>query len=132
MSRFLEHDEQTAFFRKASTRRYLTGTIRDILFAIPNAGTAGGRRAMLAGVRRKAEGVTAGVPDIHCIVASTPYHGLWIEMKKSKKDGGRPSDVTDDQEKMMARLTACGHSCKVAFGAEEAWGYLCAYLGIKP
>lgn len=132
MSRFLEHDEQVEVFRRASARRYLTGTVRDYIYAIPNAGTTGGRRAMLAGVRRKAEGVTPGVPDIECMVRATPYTGLHIEMKKKREDGGRPGDVTEEQEKMMARLTACGRSCKVAFGADEAWVHLCTYLAIKP
>jgi hypothetical protein len=87
---------------------------------------------MLAGVRRKAEGVTSGVPDIECMVASTPYTGMHIEMKKSKADGGKWSDVTDEQLSMMDRMVSHGRHCKVAFGNDEAWIYLCSYLGIKP
>jgi hypothetical protein len=125
-----EHREQVEFFRRASMRRYLSGTLRDYIFACANAGTTGGRRALISGVRRKAEGVTPGVPDIECMVAVAPYTGLHIEMKKSRKDGGRPSDVSDEQTKVMARLTKCGRKCTVAFGADEAWAQLLEYLGL--
>ena len=83
---------------------------------------------MLAGVRRKAEGVTAGVPDVECFFAVAPHTGLHIEFKR--KDG-KPSDVTDAQQRMMERMTKCGRKCVVAFGADQAWNYLCEYLGIK-
>lgn len=63
------------------------------------------------------------------MVAIPPHTGLHIEMKR--KDGV-PSDVSDAQKKMMARLTKCGRACVVAFGEEQAWKYLCDYLGIKP
>jgi hypothetical protein len=86
---------------------------------------------MLAGVRRKAEGVKAGVPDIECFIAMPPHTGLHIEMKKSRKDGGKRSDVSAEQEKVMRRLEACGRKCVVAFGCAEAWKELCAYLKIK-
>lgn len=83
---------------------------------------------MLAGLRRKAEGVTPGVPDIECMVAVPPYTGLHIEMKR--KDG-KPSDVSAEQKTMMARLVACGRKCVVGFGCDDAWQHLTDYLGIK-
>ena len=129
---FKEHEEQKVFFRRLSLRKFKGGTLRDYCYAIPNAGTRGGRAAMLAGVRRKAEGVTPGVPDVECFIKATPYAGLHIEFKKSRKDGGKPSDVTAEQHAVMDRMTAEGRSCKVAFGADEAWVHLCTYLGIKP
>jgi hypothetical protein len=84
---------------------------------------------MLAGMRRKAEGVTPGVPDIECMVSVAPHTGLHIEMKR--KDG-KPSDVSEAQTKMMFRLESCGRKCVVAYGAEQAWTELCKYLGLKP
>jgi hypothetical protein len=78
-------------------------------------------------VRRKAEGVTAGVPDIECFIAIPPFHGLHIEMKR--KDGTM-NDVTEAQKKFMQRLTSCGRKCVVAFGADDAWDKLCTYLGV--
>lgn len=115
----------------ASTRRYLGEPLSSYLVAVPNAGTTGGRRAMLAGVRRKAEGVKAGFPDIECIIAIAPFTGLHIEMKKPRKDGGKDRDVSKEQKEWMMRLEDCGRKCVVAFGRNEAWVYLCEYLGIK-
>lgn len=127
--RHLEHAEQVKFFRLTATRRYLGRPIREFVYAIPNAGTIGGRRGMLAGVRRQAEGVTAGVPDIECMVAVAPYTGLHIEMKR--KDG-KIGDITDTQWDMIKRLGKCGRYATVAFGADHAWALLCQYLGIQP
>jgi hypothetical protein len=124
-----ESSEQIAFFRRMAYRKYLGGALRDFCYAIPNGGTVGGRRAIIAGVRRKAEGVSAGVPDVECMVAVPPYTGLHIEMKR--KDG-KPSDVSESQNKMMERLTQCGRKCVVCFGEEHAWKELTTYLGIKP
>jgi hypothetical protein len=84
---------------------------------------------MLAGVRRKAEGVVSGVPDIFCHVAKDGYHGLFIEMKR---EDGVPSDVSATQKIVMGRLTGCGYKCVVAFGASNAWKEICSYLKIKP
>ncbi len=128
MSRYLEHQEQVTFFRLAAARRHNGGTLRDFLYAVPNAGTAGGRRAMLAGVRRKAEGVTAGVPDVECMLAMPPYTGWHCEMKRKN---GKDSDVTEEQLKMIKRLRQCGRKCIIAFGADAAWEGLCEYLQIK-
>ena len=126
--KYYEHSEQVAFINLASKRRYLGGYVRDYLYAIPNAGTTGGRRAQIAGARRRAEGVTAGVPDIECFVARPPYTGLYIEFKR---EDGVPSDVSKAQREMMARLESCGRKCVVAFGVLDAWQKLCEYLGIK-
>jgi len=57
-----------------------------LIYAIPNGGKRGKREAM----KLKAEGVTAGVPDLHI-----PEWGLWLEMKTPK---GR---LSADQKKMI-------------------------------
>jgi hypothetical protein len=49
-----------------------------------------------------------------------------------KKPNGVPSDVKPEQTRVMARLTACGYKCVVAYGEEQAWQELTSYLGIKP
>jgi hypothetical protein len=127
--KFDESAEQIALFRLAAYRKYKDGTVRDYIYAVPNAGTRGGKRAMLAGVRRKAEGVTAGVPDVECMVSSGDYSGLHIELKRAD---GKPGDVSASQKTMMARLTKCDRKCVVAYGCDDAWKELCNYLGIKP
>lgn len=124
-----ESQEQQMLFKMAAYKSYRGGTVRDYLYAIPNGGTTGGRRAMLAGVRRKAEGVTAGVPDVFCF-AKPPtgeWRGLCIEMKR--KDG-KPSDVSKAQRDMMLLLSAEGYKCEVCFGSDHAWKSLCQYLDL--
>nr|WP_294508356.1 hypothetical protein [uncultured Bilophila sp.] len=54
-----------------------------VMLHIPN----GGARNAITGSRMKAEGVTAGVPDILLAVPRQGCHGLWIELKRRK--GGR-------------------------------------------
>jgi hypothetical protein len=129
--KYLEQAEQVAFFRLLETKRHKASgyTLRELCWSVPNAGTTGGRRGLLAGARRKAEGLTAGIPDIECAVAMAPHTGLHIELKR--KDGV-PSDVTQAQRDKMTMLTSMGRKCVVAFGAEDAWKKLCEYLSIKP
>ena len=55
------------------------------IFAIPN----GGQRSRTTGAKLKAEGVSAGVPDLYI-----PAWQVWIEMKREK--GGRVSPVQKD------------------------------------
>lgn len=126
--RFVEHDEQVAFFRRAAYRKYGDGTVRDYIYAVPNALGRGGKAAMLQMLRLKAEGLTKGTPDVECMVAVKPYTGLHIEMKKPD---GTPSDIKPWQTTMMARLTKCGRKCVVAYGQDQAWKALTDYLGIK-
>ena len=127
MPRYVEHTEQVALFNLAAKRGYSDGVVADYIFAVPTAGTIGGRRGRIAGARRKAEGVKAGIPDVECFVASRGFTGLHIEMKRHD---GVPSDVTPDQKKMMARLEKEGRKCVVAFGVVDAWQNLCDYLKI--
>ena len=76
------------------------------IFAIPN----GGGRSMAQGASLKAEGVTAGVPDLF-----VPAWSLWIEMKRST--GGTVSPVQKD---WIAYLEGIGHQVIVGRGFEDA------------
>ena len=76
------------------------------IFAIPN----GGGRSMAQGAALKAEGVTAGVPDLF-----VPAWSLWIEMKKAT--GGVVSPVQKD---WIAYLEGIGHQVIVGRGFEDA------------
>lgn len=65
-----EHEEQRELVR------WFRQTYTDVrIFAIPN----GSGRSKSAGARLKAEGVSAGVPDLFI-----PGWRLWIEMKRIK------------------------------------------------
>lgn len=130
--RYAEHDEQVKVFQWAAQRRWphrhSDKTLNDYMYAVPNAGISGGRRAMLAGVRRQAEGVKAGIPDWESPLAVPPWTGFHCEMKRAD---GKPSDVSEQQRKQLDMLTGCGRKCVVAFGARDAIRQFCEYLGIE-
>jgi hypothetical protein len=92
----------------------------DLLYAIPN----GGERNVLVAAKLKAEGVRAGVPDLHMPVARGGHHSLYIEMKKT---GGRLSDV---QIRFIAALEAAGNKVVVAYGWKEAVEAIKQYLSV--
>ena len=76
------------------------------IFAIPN----GGGRSMAQGASLKAEGVQAGVPDLHI-----PAWLLWVEMKR--ESGGVVSPVQRD---WIDYLEGIGHRVIVGRGFEDA------------
>lgn len=76
------------------------------ILAIPN----GGIRSASAGASLKAEGVSAGVPDIFI-----PAWLLWIEMKRST--GGT---VSPAQRDWIAYLQSIGHTVIIGRGFEDA------------
>ena len=76
------------------------------IFAIPN----GGHRGPGQGVALKAEGVSAGLPDLF-----VPEWLLWVEMKKAT--GGVVSPV---QREWIAYLQGIGHQVIVGHGFEDA------------
>jgi len=76
------------------------------IFAIPN----GGGRSIAQGASLKAEGVTAGVPDLF-----VPAWGLWVEMKKAT--GGT---VSPAQKDWIAYLKGIGHQVIIGRGFEDA------------
>lgn len=95
-----EHEEQRAFvswFRRS-------GDV--LIFAIPN----GGFRGKAQAIKLKAEGVSAGVPDLFI-----PAWGLWIEMKR--REGG---SLSAEQKDWIAYLEACGYSVLTPKGAHAA------------
>jgi hypothetical protein len=95
----------------------------DLMFHIPN----GGKRDLMTAVKLKAEGVKAGVPDIHLPVARGEYHGLFIEMKKLR--GGK---TTEEQDYWLKALTDQGYKAIVCKGWEEASKAILNYLeGLK-
>ena len=96
-----EHQEQVAFIQ------WFRRTYPDVrIFAIPN----GESRSQSAGARLKAEGVSAGVPDLFI-----PEWNTWIEMKRSK--GG---SVSEKQKDWLAYLESVGHKTFVCKGADSA------------
>jgi hypothetical protein len=96
-----EHLEQV---RLVSWFRKTYPSVR--IFAIPN----GGGRSMAQGAALRAEGVSAGVPDLF-----VPEWCLWVEMKRST--GGT---VSPAQKDWIAYLEGIGHRVIVGRGFEDA------------
>ncbi len=96
-----EHEEQRNLVR------WFRQTYRGVkIYAIPN----GGKRSTAAAARLKAEGVLAGVSDLH-----VPAWNLWIEMKREK--GGKVSPM---QRQWGDYVESIGHVFIIGNGFEDA------------
>lgn len=96
-----EHLEQARFV--AWFRQTFPG-VR--ILAIPN----GGSRSKSQGGKLKAEGVSAGVPDLFI-----PHRAIWVEMKRAK--GGSVSAVQRDWHRYLESID---HTVIVGYGFEDA------------
>lgn len=82
--------------------------------------------------RLKAMGVRPGVPDmlLPCIaqdeIAGVEYVGLAIELKRSD----RSNKPTAEQNEWLSWLDSQHWRCVVCYGAQEAIGVICEYLGM--
>lgn len=90
-------------------------------FAIPN----GGKRHLMEALKFKRSGVKSGVPDIFVTIPSGGYHGLFIEMKRTK--GGI---VSDNQLYWLSLLREKGYFAEVCYGFDEAKQTLQTYLSL--
>ena len=79
------------------------------IYAIPN----GGERNKIVAAKLKAEGVLAGIPDLHIPIAKQGFHGLYIEMKAGKN---KPSD---NQITIMDKFRNEGFRCEVCWSLDE-------------
>ena len=112
-----EELEQIAVFDWA---KVMEGRIPELkwLYHIPN----GGLRSKATAARLKAAGVKSGVPDLCFPVPRGNFHGLYIELKYGK------NKTTLQQEEWLAYLGDAGYLTAVCYGAEEAIGWIEAYL----
>ena len=117
-----EDGEQAAVFQWAAHFSILRW-----MFAVPN----GGNRNLKEAVRLKSQGVKPGVSDIflprplHSHTGGG-YAGLFIEMKRTKKQGR--SSVTEDQKAFQVAMTVAGYKCVTCYGAEQAIAAIREYL----
>ena len=114
-----ESEEQQALIRWAD---YMAATVRPelrLLYHIPNGGTRGKAEAG----RFRAEGVRAGVPDLCLPVARGEYHGLYIELKRTK--GGK---ISEKQKEWLDALEKEGCCAAVCHGWDEAREKIETYL----
>lgn len=91
----------------------------DLMHHIPN----GGKRSKSEAARFKAQGVKAGVPDICLPCARGGYHGLYIELKRTK--GGKLSAA---QKEWIDALRGQDYKAVVCYGFDEAKGIITEYL----
>lgn len=82
----------------------------EIIYAIPN----GGQRNAIVAAKLKAEGVLAGVPDLHIPIARNGYHSLYVEMKNGKK-----GVLSEHQKCVIDKLREYGHKVAVCRSVEE-------------
>lgn len=113
-----EAQEQKLLFQWAA---YSRGTYPELemLFHIPN----GGSRNKIEAHNLKLQGVKPGVPDLMLPVPRGGYHGLFIELKRTK--GGRASE---EQRAWIRSLKRLGYEAVICRGWEEAAETIKGYL----
>lgn len=87
--------------------------IKHYIYHIPN----GGYRNKLEAIKFEREGVRSGVSDYHLPYPAHGYNGLWIEMKRKKKN---ISNITDNQKEWLRKMRDLGFAIGIAYGADEA------------
>lgn len=100
-----EHEEQSWLVAECRRR----GGAYESIFAIPNGGV--NINSKPAQARLKREGRTAGIPDLFLPAAAGRYHGMFIELKRTK--GGK---VTPEQAVWINRLREAGYCALVCLG----------------
>lgn len=112
-----EHDEQVTLFKGVELMKQKYPELR-LMYAIPNAA----RRSPRQGAWMKAEGLRAGVPDIHLPVGRNGFSGLWLEMKIGK------NRLTPAQAEYIGLLREEGHLVEVCYSWSEAMFVVETYL----
>lgn len=113
-----EHQEQAALMAWARIQEQAHPELA-LLHAIPNGGWR--HKAVAAGLKR--EGAKPGVPDLDLPVARGPWHGLRIELKRTK--GGVLSEA---QAWWIDALRAEGYRVEVCAGWVAASAVILDYL----
>jgi len=93
-----------------------------LLYAVPN--DHRGRDEATASILKR-EGLRSGVPDLVLAFPVAPYHGMYLELKTAT---GRPSDSQND---FIAAVGKAGYRAGVAYGYDEAVGFISGYLSSK-
>ena len=111
-----EATEQTMLIKYCE----LKGFPYDLIFHVPNGGSCN----IVEASNLKKQGVKAGVPDLFLPFPNDGSHGLFIEMKSTRK-GAKTSEA---QNKWIKKLTEQGYKCAICHGFEEARACLDNYI----
>ncbi len=114
-----EYQEGCAFMDWARTNPLL----RRFLIHIPNEG----KRSWHLGKKFKHLGVKSGVSDYFLPIPIEPFHGLWLELKRTKF-----YKVTTAQMEWLYEMRRLGYSAHIAYGAEHAIALVSMYLDRSP
>lgn len=120
MKKPLEHDIQTAFFDWVRLAKNIHPVLK-LVFAVPNAG----KRSYQNAAWLKAEGLTAGVPDVLLPAPRKGFSGLAMEFKRP---GGGP---TETQLDFMDALLKENWLVVVVTDSEAAIRTVRDYLGLR-
>ena len=115
-----ESEEQQALFRWAQLQSGRYPELK-LLYHIPNEGF----RSPATGARLRAEGLRRGVPDICLPAARGGYHGLYIELKRTK--GGVASA---EQLGWLVALREAGYAATICRGWDDARRRILEYLDL--
>ena len=94
---------------------------KELIYAIPN----GGQRNIITAKKLKAEGVTAGIPDLFVAAACGGYNGMYIELKN-----GKQGIVSENQKRIIAHLQNKGYKVVVSRSFEDFTSIINAYLSL--
>jgi hypothetical protein len=129
--RHLEDGEQMALLEWSVTARIPESAglrVADFLLAVPN----GGKRGIREAARFKRLGVKAGVSDLFFAYPCGEWAGLWIEMKKRRKDFRSDVEATaatsEVQKQFHELMFWAGYETAVCYGAEQAMEAITEYL----
>ncbi|MBA3645320.1 MAG: VRR-NUC domain-containing protein [Gemmatimonadaceae bacterium] len=115
-----EHAEQSFLFQRLELEAGKYPELR-LAFAVPN----GSNKSMAMAAKFKKEGLKSGVPDIVLPVPRYPFHGLFVEMKRSD---AVPSDLSPAQRDWLAALEDQGYAVEVCCSDEEALEMILRYI----
>lgn len=110
-----EHEEQRTLIAWMN----LIPEIRDIYIHIPNEGA----RTPRFGRNLKRMGMRGGVFDLFIPLPRSPFHGLWIELKRKKF-----YHITLAQRTWQEKMRAQGYIAEFAFGWEHGKEIIENYL----
>lgn len=105
-----------------ATVPYKDKTLLDVTHHSPMGGTASARQKS----KFKKMGAKSGWPDIQISVAKGCYHGLYVELKRSK--GGV---VSANQKEILTMLDEEGYCTTVARGYDKAVEVVKQYMALE-